>query len=452
MYKMRKETQKCDAVVARDSQVVAPCQHLSYYPFAVAKGEGDILTDEDGNEYIDFLTSASSLNLGSSNKMVTHAIQEQLSKYTQYTAAYSYNEPMTSYAEKLTSVYPGGIKAKVCFGNCGSDGNDAAVKFARAFTGRSKIITFINGYHGNTYGSASMTAVTTRMRKKMGPFLPDIYHFPFFGDEVSDDVCGRECMKAMEEAFHTWLPADEVAAVVIEPIQGDAGIVPAHPIFLKKLYERCKKEGILFIAEEVQQGFFRAGHWFSIENYPGIIPDGIIMGKSIGGGLTLGAFMGRADMMDTLPAPAHLFTLGGNAIACAAGGAAFDIYRSEEFQMQYRKNCTQMIEEMKMLQDKHPHTAGRFHGRGLSYGMDVVRSDDQGNKGPDDKGAFKIVFRAYEKGLIIITIGGHVLRIQPPLNISSRHMREAFQILDDAFTEMEEGRIPDGVFEYQHGW
>mgnify|MGYP000081494950 CR=1 FL=1 len=112
MYKMRKETQKCDAVVARDSQVVAPCQHLSYYPFAVARGEGDILTDEDGNEYIDFLTSASSLNLGSSNKIVTHAIQEQLSRYTQYTAAYSYNEPMTSYAEKLTSVYPGGIKAK----------------------------------------------------------------------------------------------------------------------------------------------------------------------------------------------------------------------------------------------------------------------------------------------------------------------------------------------------
>ncbi len=452
MYRMQKQTEKCDAIVKRDEKVVAPCQHLSYYPFAVEKGAGEILTDADGNEYIDFLTSASSLNLGSSNETVTRAIAAQLSKCTQYTAAYSYNEPMVSYAEKLTSVYPGGVKAKICFGNCGSDGNDAAVKFARAYTGRTKIITFINGYHGNTYGSASMTTVTTRMRKKMGPFLPEIYHFPFFGDDVPDDVCERDCMKEMETAFDKWLPADDVAAVVIEPIQGDAGIVPAHPIFLKKLYDKCRKEGILFISEEVQQGFFRAGHWFSIENYPGIIPDGIILGKSIGGGLTLGAFMGRAEIMDTLPAPAHLFTLGGNAIACTAGGTAFDIYQSESFQRQYRENCRQIVEEMQNLQKKHPKLAGRFHGRGMSYGMDIVHTNANGTLSPDEKGAFKIVFRAYEKGLIIITIGGHILRIQPPLNISRSHLSEAFCILDEAMTELESGKISDEVFQYQHGW
>ena len=140
MYKIQKKIDKCLDLVARDEKVVASCQHLSYYPFAVESGKGEILKDADGNEYIDFLTSASSLNLGSSNPILTKAIEAQLKKCTQYTAAYSYNEPMISYAEKLTSVYPGGVKAKIAFGNCGSDGNDAAVKFARAYTGRTKII------------------------------------------------------------------------------------------------------------------------------------------------------------------------------------------------------------------------------------------------------------------------------------------------------------------------
>lgn len=149
------------------------------------------------------------------------------------------------------------MKAKIAFGNCGSDGNDAAVKFARAYTGRTKIITFINGYHGNTYGSCSMTTCTTRMHAKMGPFLPEIYHFPFYGEDVPDEIVEKEATKDIETAFRTYMPADEVAAVVIEAIQGDAGILPAHPIFLKKLYDLCKKHGILFIDEEVQQGFWR---------------------------------------------------------------------------------------------------------------------------------------------------------------------------------------------------
>ena len=321
---------RCNALVERDEKVVAPCQHLSYYPLAIAKVEGSVITDLDGNKFIDFLSSASSLNIGSSNPIITKAIEEQLKKFTQYTAAYTYNEQTTEYAERLVSVYPGGVKAKVCFGNCGSDGNAAAVKFARAFTGRQKIIVFINGYHGNTYGSCSMTTCSTRMHAKMGPFLPEIYPFPFYGTDKSDEEVERDCRKAMETALSTYLPATEVAAMVIEPVQGDGGILPAHPIFMKKLYETCKKYGILFISEEVQQGFYRTGKFFAIEHY-GIVPDGIIMGKSVGATLTLGAFMARDEIMDCLPAPAHLFTLGGNSIACAAGIAQFDYLQSEAF-------------------------------------------------------------------------------------------------------------------------
>ena len=452
MYKIQKNVEKCEALVARDAAVVARCQHLSYYPFVVESGSGEILKDADGNEYIDFLTSASSLNLGSVNPILKKAIAEQLEKCTQYTAAYTYNEPMISYAEKLTGVFPGGVKAKIAFGNCGSDGNDAAIKFARAYTGRTKIITFINGYHGNTYGSCSMTTCTTRMHAKMGPFLPEIYPFPFYGDDLPDDVVEKECLSYMEMAFKGYLPIDEVAAVIIEPLQGDAGILPAHPIFMKKLYDMCKAHGILFISEEVQQGFWRAGHFFGIENYPGIIPDGIIMGKSIGAGLTLGAFMARAEIMDSLPAPAHLFTLGGNAIACAAGNAAFDYYRTEEFQTIYKRNCKSIVAEMEALKEKHPETVGFYRGRGMSWAIGIVKEDEKGNQIPDGDSTFKICFRSYEKGLIIITLGENLLRVQPPLNISEENLKKAFTILDEALTELEEGRISDEVFEYRKGW
>ncbi len=451
-YKIPKNIEKCEALVARDEKVVARCQHLSYYPFAVESGRGEILKDADGNEYIDFLTSASSLNLGSSNPILSKAIEAQLAKCTQYTAAYTYNEPMISYAEKLTSVFPGGVKAKIAFGNCGSDGNDCAVKFARAYTGRSKIITFINGYHGNTYGSCSLTTCSTRMHAKMGPFLPEVYHFPFYGIDLPDEVVEKECLKDMETAFSHYLPVDEVAAVIIEPVQGDAGILPAHPIFMKKLYNLCKAHGILFISEEVQQGFWRTGHFFGIENYPGIIPDGIIMGKSIGAGLTLGAFMARSEIMDCLPAPAHLFTLGGNAIACAAGNAAFDYYESDEFQKILADNMNAIKEHLDALKEKHPKTVGQYRGYGMSYGLPIVKTDENGETVPDGDGTFKICFRSYELGLIIITLGENILRIQPPLNISKENLVKAFNILDRALTELENGKISDGVFDYRHGW
>lgn len=451
-YQIQKNISKSENIVERDGKVVAPCQHLSYYPLVVESGQGDVLKDVDGNEYIDFLSSASSLNLGSTNPIVTKAIESQLKRCTQYTAVYFYNKPMVEYAEKLTSVYPGGLEAKIVFGNCGSDGNDAAIKFARAYTKRTKIITFINGYHGNTYGASTLTTCTTRMRAGMGPFLPEVYHFPFYGDDLPDEVVEKECLKDIETAFSHYLPAEEVAAVIIEPIQGDAGILPAHPIFMRKLYDLCKRHGILFISEEVQQGFWRAGHFFGIENYPCIIPDGIVMGKSIGAGLTLGAFMARKEIMDSLPAPAHLFTLGGNSIACAAGNAAFDYYQSNEFKSLYRQNCAQIVEEMKSLKKKHPTTVSFYRGRGMSYGIGIVKKDGHDNVMPDGDGVFKIAFRSYEKGLIIITLGENILRVQPPLNIRPEIMHKAFTILDDVITELERGQIPDTVLSYRNGW
>ena len=445
------DTRKSTAIVERDKAVIAPCSRLAYFPLVIEKASGAVITDVDGNEYIDFLSSASSLNMGSNNPVVTDAIKAQLDRFSQFAIAYTYNERTVEYAERLTSVFPGGVKAKIAFGNCGSDGNDAAVKFARAYTGRQKIIVFINGYHGNTYGSSTMTTCSTKMHEKMGPFLPEIYAFPFFGNDVPDDVCERDCVSAIETAFSTWLPANEVAAVVIEPIQGDAGILPAHPIFMKKLYELCRKHGILFISEEVQQAFYRTGKFFSIEHYD-IVPDGIIMGKSIGGSLTLGAFMARDEIMDCLPAPAHLFTLGGNAAACAGGIAAFDLYRSPDFQQHLQDNINTLWAEAEALKEKNPDLVQFVRGIGMSMGIGVCRTLEDGTKIPDPDATFKVLFRCYEKGLLVISLGANVLRIQPPLVITGEQLKKAFAIIDEAMADYRAGKIDDSVLSFRAGW
>lgn len=449
---MALRTEKCDALVERDKKVIAPTQHLSYFPLAVEKVDQDIIYDEDGNQFIDFLTSASSLNLGSCHPVITAAVKEQLEAYSQYTIAYTYGRKSIEYAERLTSVYPGKLPVKIVFGNCGSDANDAAVKFSRAYTGRSKIITFINAYHGNTYGSMSMSMVTTRMRSKMGPLLPDIYCFPYYDISYDDETCERECIADMERAFATYLPAEEVAAVIIEPIQGDAGLLAAHPIFMKKLYELCKKHGILFISEEVQQAFYRTGKFFGIEHYEGIIPDGIIMGKSIGAGFTLGAFMARAEIMDCLPAPAHLFTLGGTATACAAGVAAFDYMQTEEFQKILAENGKLMEECLEDVCKTYPEVATGIRGIHMSRGLVITKKDENGKDVPDAVGTYKILYRSYEIGLLVISLAENVLRIQPPLNIKPENLKKGFEIIKASIQDYLNGDIPDDVMQFRAGW
>lgn len=449
---MKPSVENCMQWVERDKKVIAPCGHLSYFPLVIAEAKQDMVYDEDGNSYIDFLSSASSLNLGSGHPVIREAMMDQLEKGTQYTIAYTYSRASIEYAERLTSVYPGGAAAKVCFGLCGSDANDAAVKFARAYTGRPKIITFINGYHGNTYGASSLTTVTTRMRQKMGPFLPEIYSFPFFDASVEDAVCESDCVRMIEEAFAAYLPPEEVAAVIIEPIQGDAGLLPAHPIFMKKLYALCKKHGILFISEEVQQAFFRTGKWFSIEHY-GIVPDGIVMGKSLGAGLPLGAFMAKSEIIDSLPAPAHLFTLGGNALACRAGIAAFDYMCTGEFQQLLAENTRQMQQGLEELCRRYPENLTGIRGIGMSRSLVVTRREPgSGRIVPDGEGTFKILYRAYEKGLLAISLGQNVLRIQPPLTIRTENLKKGFEILAEAVEDYRSGRIPDDVLNFRQGW
>ena len=433
--------------VHRDEKVVAPAQRLSYFPLVIDKAEGSILTDADGKEYIDFLSSAASLNLGSGHPAVTKAIEEQLKRCAQYTAVYTCNKPMIEYAERLVSVFPGGVPAKVSFSNCGSEANDAAIKFSRAYTGRSKIITFLNAYHGNTYGASSLSSCALKMHEKIGPLLPEIYRFPFVGAGNEAAAHGGSFVAPIEEAFATYLNPHEVAAVIIEPLQGDGGMLPAHPVFMQQLYALCKKYGILFISEEVQQGFFRTGKFFGIEYYD-VQPDGIVMGKSIGAGLPLGAFMARTEIIDALPAPAHIFTLAGNHLSCAAGKASFDVLTSDAFQTQLKASTALLDELLERTVQKHPRI-GYSRGLGFSRGLAVV---DPETGAQDLDGAYKICYRSYENGLLVLTVMGNILRIQPPLTIPAEQLKQGFAILDAAISDLEAGRIPDEVLVNRHGW
>lgn len=419
-------------------------QNLCYFPIVVKEAKGSIITDEDDNKFIDFLSAAASLNLGSCNPLINNAIKEQLDKCPQYVFNYCPNEKAGQYAKLLTSVYPGGVKAKVSYTNSGSGANDLAIKYARAYTKRYKLISFINSYHGSTYGALSISGTTNRMKTNLGPFLPEVYFFKFYGNDISDEVAEKESAKDIEEAFEKYLPPEEVAAVFIEAIQGDSGILPAHPIFIKKLYNLCKKYRILFIIDEVQQGFFRTGKMFSIEHYEGIIPDGITLGKTCGAGLSGGCFLAKAEIIDCLGPPRHMLSLSGNPLTCSAGIAAFNIYYSKDFQELLKKNIELLTKLSNDLLLKHPDFINKVKHIGMSMGIEL--------KTKDEDITYKIIYRCYEKGLIIMLLCGNILRVQPPLNIEPEYLEKGFKIIDEAIKDYKEGKISDEVLKFKKTW
>ena len=283
------------------------------------------------------------------------------------------------------------------------------------------------------------------MRNNMGPFLPEMYNFKFYGNEISDEIAENESTKQIEEAFQTFLPPTEVAAVIMEAVQGDGGLLPAHPIFMKKLYKICKDNGILFIIDEIQQGFFRTGKMFSIENYDGIIPDGMTLGKSFGAGFFAACFIAREEIINTFGSPAQISTYAGNALSCAAGMAAFNIYYSDEFKKLLKDNINLLHNLGKELKEKHPEIITRIRNIGMSTG--IVLNDKN-----DKNMTYKIIFRCYERGLIMMSLAGNVLRVQPPLNIPAELLEKGFNIINESIEVYKNGKIDDEVLKYKNTW
>ena len=440
-------------IINRDEKVISPASRMPYYPFVMKRGRGVWMEDVNGKKYIDFLTSAAALNTGHCHPKVVNAIKNQVEQFLNYTSAYMYYENMVDLAEELIQITPGSFAKKVAFGLTGSDANDGAIKLARIFSNRKKIIAFLRSYHGSTYGALSLSAISLNMRKKLGPYLPEIYHIPFpdcyrcpLGNHYPG--CNLACLEYFKMLMRNMIPPDEIAAVIVEPIQGDAGIIIPPDPYLPALKKICEKEGILLIAEEVQTGFGRSGKWFAIEHW-GVEPDIILLGKSIASGMPLSAIVAKKEIMDSWEAPAHLFTMGANPVSCAAALATIEIIKEENLIEKAQETGDYIVKHFKKLQEKH-EIIGDVRGKGLLIGIDLVK--DRIKKTRAAKDAAKIIWRCWEKGLILTFFSQSVLRIAPPLMIGKSEVDQAISIIEQSIKDVENGLISDTVLDHIQGW
>ncbi len=450
---MARNLSRSKAVVARDHQVYTAASKIPYFPLVVDHGHGATLVDVDGNEYLDFLSSAASLNTGHAHPKIVAAVKQQAEKFLNYTVVYAYHEPAVDLAEKLVQIVPVPAPKKVTYGMSGSDANDGAMKLIRRATGRPRILAFLRSYHGSTYGAATLSAVALNMTRGLGPMVPDVYHVPFadcyrcpYGQTYGQ--CRFECVSFIEYLFNSAVPADEVAGMILEPVQGDAGIIVPPPEFMCGLKRLCDQYGILFVAEEVQSGMGRTGRWFAIEHWD-IAPDVIVLGKALGAGMPLSGIVARQELMDAWELPAHLFTNGGNAVCCAAALANIAVIEEEKLIERAATLGERIMAHFREMQTRY-ELIGDVRGKGLMIGVDLVKDRQTKERARDE--AAKVCMRCYEKGVILSFFSNSVLRIAPPLVVSDAEVERALEVIEDSIREVQEGRVPDDIIRDTKGW
>ena len=422
--------EKSTKMVKRADKLYAGAGQIRYFDICLDSAKGAILKDVDGNEYIDLLATASAMNLGHSHPKVLDAMQEQMQILLHYTPSYFYNPKVEELAQRLIDLTPGNFDKKVVFGNSGSDANDGVMKFSRAYTGRKTVVSFVGAYHGNTYGSMTLSAVSLNMRRKVNPLISGVEYMPFPNtydkrdDESEEDFIDRY-WQYFENALSTYLPADEIAAVIIEPIQGDGGILKVPQGYMDRLYKFTRDHNIVFAVDEVNQGLGRSGKMWSIEHF-GIAPDLLTTAKSLASGMPLSALVGRKEIMDSLEAPAHVFTTAGNPVCCAASLASFDVIEEENLVEKSRVDGEYAKERFKKMQEKYP-IIGDVRMYGLNGGIDLVK--DRQSKEADSESASKLITYLMQNGVLMITLKGNVLRFQPPLVITRQELDKALDTI-----------------------
>jgi 4-aminobutyrate aminotransferase len=450
-----KPLSKCRELVSRDREVLSQASRITYYPLTVSRAEGSWIWDLDGNQYLDLLSGAAVNNVGHCHPKVVQAIMAQAGRLIHNTLAYSFHELPVILAERLVQLTPGAFPKRVAFSLSGSDANDGAIKLARAATGRSKIISFLGSYHGTTLGALTLSAITPKMKRRLGPLVPEVVHVPYadcyrcyFGLEYPS--CGFRCLEYIRILFEMTIPPDEVAAFILEPIQGDAGVVIPPEEFLLGIKVLCEENGILFIDEEVQTGFARTGRMFAVERCA-IEPDAIIAAKPIASGMPMGVLIARKEIMEGWSAPAHLFTAEANPISCAAALATLDIIEKDKLADRAQRLGETVMKRLKEMEEGLD-LIGEVRGRGLLIGVDLVR--DRKTREPARREAMKVCWRAWEKGLVMISFGryGNVLRIAPPLTISEDELEIALGIVEASIKDVMEGDVSDSVLEEMDAW
>lgn len=445
-------TDKTRDIVDRENRSLSFTTRVPYYPLVVSKARGAVIEDIEGNEFIDFLASAAVINTGHNHPRIVKAIKDQVDKFIHYTPAYMYHEPHTKLAEKIIEISPGDFEKRVAFGLSGSSSVDGAIKAARAYTRRPKIVSFLRSYHGTTVGSISVSGISLDMRRTLGPLMSDVHFIPYPDSyrgqyNIGDDYASGY-INYFEELLNTVLPPDEVAAVIYEPIQGDSGVLIPPNDFYLRLQEICRKHGILLIADEVQTGFGRTGKMFASEHFD-IEPDILVFGKAVASGMPLSGLVARKEIFESWGTPAHFFNTAGNPVSCVAALETIAVIEDEKLIEHSNKVGEYLISEFKKLMDSYDFI-GDVRGEGLLIGVDIVK--DRISKERDIKMTAKICWRCWEKGLILAFFSGSVLRVAPPLTLTMDEANKAMRIITEALEDAVSGKVSDDVLEEIKGW
>jgi 4-aminobutyrate aminotransferase len=424
---------KAKAIIERDGQVVSP-SYTRGYPFVMARGEGATVEDVDGNVFLDCAAGIAVNSTGHSHPEVVQAIVEQAQKFLHMSGTDFFYEPQVRLAEEMAAIAPFAGPKRSFFGNSGTEANEAAIKLARYHTRRHGIVAFLGSFHGRTLGSLSLTSSRAVQRRGFGPMMPGAYHAPYATCYrcpvgLRPESCQAECLGFLEDQvlMHLVSP-DDVAAVVVEPIQGEGGYVVPAPVFHHRLRELTARHGMLLIVDEVQSGMGRTGKMFGIEHF-GVEPDMVTAAKGIASGLPLGVTTARAEVM-AWPPGAHASTFGGNPVACAASLATIRLLRDSLVRNAAEVGAF-MIEALRELQQKHA-IIGDVRGKGLMIGIELVR--DRATKERATTERDRVVDEAFARGLLVLGAGRNAVRLSPPLVLTKEQARTAVGILDECFT------------------
>ncbi len=425
-------------VLAGDEKYISPSYTRSY-PLVAKSGRGIVVTDVDGNEFYDFSAGIAVVSTGHCHPHVVAAMQKQAGELIHMSGTDFYYESMVQLAERLSKIAPMPGPHKIYYGNSGAEAIECALKLARYHTKRQNIIAFFGAFHGRTMGAVSLTASKPQQHRRFAPFVPGVTHINYPDvyrgrkDGAQDpDAFALSCARFIEEKlFKTTLPPEEVAAIFVEPVQGEGGYVVAPSVFMQELRRICDRHGILLVVDEVQSGIGRTGKWWAVE-YTGVEPDMVCMAKGIASGMPLGITMTRSEIMDWVPG-SHASTFGGNPVCIAAAMATLDVIEKENL----LENSTEVGAHMMKRMANWPtklKLVGDVRGRGLMIGVDIVKDKATKEYGAAERDL--IVEKAFEKGVLFLGCGPSSIRICPPLVVTKDEADVALNVLEECIQQV----------------
>jgi 4-aminobutyrate aminotransferase len=417
-------------VLEKDGRFISQ-SYTRVYPLVVKRAEGVWVEDADSNRFLDFTSGIAVCNTGHCHPKIVAAIRRQAEQLIHMSGTDFYYEAQSNLAEKLTEITPGVKEKRVFFCNSGAESIEAALKLARYHTKRSRIIAFLGAFHGRTMGALSLTASKVIQEKGFFPLVPGITHVPYAycyrcpAHSVYPG-CGCGCVDWIrEDLFKRSIPPEEVAAIFVEPIQGEGGYIVPPPEFHQKLFKLARDFGILFVVDEVQSGMGRTGKMFAIEHW-GLVPDIIAIAKGIASGMPLGAMVSQSEVMTWIPG-SHASTFGGNPVSCQAALATIELLQGGLV-----RNAASLgdyiLDQLRELQKRFP-LIGDVRGKGLMIGVELVKNPVTKEKAIEERG--RVIQACFEKGLLILGCGENVIRLIPPLIITKEEADTALTILEE---------------------